>query len=183
MSLRRKVTELVHSKPGITLNDLVPLLPECTRDQIQGALRNANGMGLIHCKGRLRGPMPGALPAPYYPGSKEDSPVVSSLARRVAEVIIDKGEGTIDTLRDTFRHISNRDLEKALSAANALGLIRMARKSRPTVWMAGRVPLVKPPKVASVWELASPRDAWPELPQGRVYAPLGGWHSEEAETA
>jgi hypothetical protein len=105
--------------------------------------------------------------------------VTTTFAFRVAEAVVAQGEATIDTIKSSFGHMSRRDLEKALASAHGKGYIRIARKSRPTVWMAGRVPLVKPPKVASVWELASPRDAWPELPQGRVYAPLGGWHSEE----
>jgi thioesterase domain-containing protein len=108
---------------------------------------------------------------------------MSRYARAVAEAVIAMGEATLDALKGVLPVcMSRRDLEKAVAAANAEGWIRVARKAKPTVWKAGHVPLVKPPKVASVFELGSPRaeGEWPKPWMGTVHRPLGGWNSEES---
>lgn len=107
------------------------------------------------------------------------------MALRVAALIVDAGGGDINTIRAHFRHYSRRDLTKALQAANALGHIRVGRKGKgdncPTWWLPGYVPLVKPPKVASVFELGAPRPetAWPVGWMGTVHRPLGTWTEQE----
>ena len=108
-----------------------------------------------------------------------------SQCRDVAEAVILCGTATVDDLQPHFQRVSKRELIKLLHNAAQSGHIRVHTKGRgpnsPTIWEAGRVALEVPPKVASVWELACPRDPseWPKEPAVRtVYRPLGDWSAE-----
>jgi hypothetical protein len=66
---------MIADRGSATVDDLYPdLADRYTRAQVQHAIENARGNGLIHCKGPVRkqGASRGSLPAVHYPGPKPD---------------------------------------------------------------------------------------------------------------
>lgn len=111
-----------------------------------------------------------------------------ALSTLMAKAVLSRGVATIDDLQRQFPEYTRDQLQKALTNAKGRGLIGHVKRgvsrgrhggNEPSVWGA---PGPKPqpmPRVASVWELGSPRpaSAWPEG-VGRKFTPLGGWNEE-----
>jgi hypothetical protein len=130
-----------------------------------------------------------------------------SLRYLVVKMITERGCGTVDHLEpELSKHGYTRvQIIRALHRAKDAGLLwnegRANQKGiprgkhRPAVYWPGNKPATmfsqlvrqqkeKPERVliASAWDWGTPQpeSAWPKELQGRVYAPLGPWNTEEA---
>jgi hypothetical protein len=130
-----------------------------------------------------------------------------SLRHLVIKMIAERGCGTVDHLEpELSKHgYTRKQIITALNNARTLGKLwsegRASKKGMPrdaycpaVYWpgkkltspmyaqlMQAKKPKPERPLVASVWDWGTPQpeSAWPKELQGRVYAPLGPWNTEE----
>lgn len=190
MSLRRTVVEMIGQRGRATVDDLMPVLGKqgYTRTQVHRAMRKSCEMKQLVCEGhqRAKGEKGASIPGFYrLAGPLEEARVIlpapRELTQSVARAVVARGRASVTDLQPQFPGVSVGLLTKALQAANMAGYIRAVKRVRPTIWGPGFVPLEKLVRVASVWELASPRppEEWPNTGIGTVYRPLGDWRSED----
>jgi hypothetical protein len=130
-----------------------------------------------------------------------------SLRYQVIEMIKARGCGTVDHLMpELSKHGYTRDqVKQAMQNAAYIGKLWTdwprgqpgvpRKEKKPAVYWPGAKPnnpyaqLVKKQQdkpervlIASAWDWGTPQpeSAWPKELQGRVYAPLGPWNTEEA---
>ena len=116
-------------------------------------------------------------------------------AEAVAAVVQAHKQITLDELQAVFPNQERSTIQRSLNRAERKGLVLLLRKGTggyrpvPAVWAhpdedprsarlvvaKQRMPPLMLPKVASVWELGSPREDWPQMQPGRVCSPMGAW--------
>lgn len=109
-----------------------------------------------------------------------------TLLAMVADAVARLGAASLDDVVPLFPAFSRDQIHDALWGARRAGRVEAltrGNKHKPGLWGPADNPGQgsfrrkpgRPPLIASVFDLASPRATWPVMQPGTKYGPLGPW--------